>query len=207
MRYNIQCITSRFIDANCYIIRKDNCNIIIDPCISVKELLKYGIKEVSAILVTHGHVDHIIFIEEVSKYYNCEVYFSKNCKEKIFNDQYNLSSMFSQPLNIKELNYKIIKDNDLLEFDSLIIKCIFTPGHSSCSMCFLIENDLFTGDTLFDRGIGRTDLYSGNILQMKESLNKLNKMNTNFDIYPGHGNSSNMENQIKYNYQFNSLIK
>ena len=82
MRYNIQCITSRFIDANCYIIRKDNCNIIIDPCISVKELLKYGIKEVSAILVTHGHVDHIIFIEEVSKYYNCEVYFSKNCKEK-----------------------------------------------------------------------------------------------------------------------------
>ena len=66
-------------------------------------------------------------------------------------------------------------------------------------MCFAIENNLFTGDTLFDRSVGRTDLYSGNSLKLIESLKKIVKMNVDFTIYPGHNSISTISEQLKYN--------
>ena len=200
MGYKIKQIISKFLDANCYLIEKGNKYVIIDPCVPVSELKRLGVNEVSFVLVTHGHVDHIYFVEEVVNEYNCTVYFSEQCIEKMFNDQLNLSLFFKKGLNIKkDLHYEILKDGDIVRFEDEEIKCIYTPGHSSCSMCYLLNNDLFTGDTLFDRSVGRTDLYSGNSLKLIESLKKIVKMNIDFTIYPGHDSISTISEQLKYN--------
>ena len=200
MEYIIKQVKSTFLDANCYLIRKGSKYVIVDPCVPVSELKRLGVNEVSFILITHGHVDHIYFVEEVADEYNCAVYFSEKCVEKIFNDQLNLSTIFGKGLKInKDLRYEIVKDGSFICFEDEKIQCIYTPGHSSCSMCYLLNKDLFTGDTLFDRSVGRTDLYSGNSLKLIESLRKIIKMNSDFTIYPGHDSISTISEQLKYN--------
>ncbi len=201
MDYEIRQITSMYIDCNCYIIKYLDEIIIIDPCIDVNTLQKYGVNNVEAILITHGHVDHILYLKQLTKKYNCKVYLSKYCLDKIYNDNLNLSTMFNCPLNIEidSFNYQLIYDNDVI-INDLKIKCIYTPGHTNCSMCFLINNDLFTGDTLFNRSVGRTDFPTGNSLDLINSLKKIVKMNKNYTIYPGHEAISNIEEQLKYNY-------
>lgn len=199
MDYKIERIESSFLQANTYLIHYNNKTIIIDPCVGVEVLKRYNVKEVEAILITHGHVDHILTLQEVVDFYKSKVYLTKNCLNKVYNDDYNLSNLFS-PLNIKKdsFEYELIQDNSII-VDELNIKCITTPGHSNCSVCFLLKNDLFTGDTLFNRSVGRTDLYTGNSLEQRNSLKKLLNFNTNFVIYPGHDSSSTIDEQKKYN--------
>lgn len=200
MDYIIKQIKSEFLEANCYLIKFNNKYLIVDPCVSVSRLKKFGVEEVLGVLVTHAHVDHIFYIEEVIKEYKTKAYFSKKAIEKVFNDSLNLSIYFEKCLSIDtNLEYKIVNDNETISFDELDVKCIYTPGHSNCSICYLIKNDLFTGDTLFDGSVGRTDLYSGNSLQLKKSLVKLIDLKTNFTIYPGHDSISTLNEQLKYN--------
>lgn len=201
MNYEIKLIQSMFIDCNCYLINYNNKTIIIDPCIDVKTLKKYNVNNVEAILITHGHIDHIIFLEQLVKEYKCKVYLTKKCLEKVYDDNLNLSVMFNYPLNIDKgiIEYQIITDNQVI-IDELNIKCITTPGHTDCSVCFLLDNDLFTGDTLFHRSVGRTDFPTGNSLELRNSLKKILSFNKNFTIYPGHDSISTIEEEKQKNY-------
>lgn len=201
MNYEIKLIQSMFIDCNCYLINYNNKTIIIDPCIDVKTLKKYNVNNVEAILITHGHIDHIIFLEQLVKEYKCKVFLTKKCLEKVYNDNLNLSVMFNYPLNIEKgiFDYQIITDNQII-IDELNIKCITTPGHTDCSVCFLLNNDLFTGDTLFHRSVGRTDFPTGNSLELRNSLKKILSFDKNFTIYPGHDSISTIEEEKQKNY-------
>lgn len=201
MNYEIKLIQSMFIDCNCYLINYNNKTIIIDPCIDVQTLKKYNVNNVEAILITHGHIDHIIFLEQLVKEYKCKVYLTKKCLEKVYDDNLNLSVMFNYPLNIEKgiIEYQIITDNQVI-IDELNIKCITTPGHTDCSVCFLLDNDLFTGDTLFHRSVGRTDFPTGNSLELRNSLKKILSFNKNFTIYPGHDSISTIEEEKQKNY-------
>ena len=201
MNYEIKLIQSMFIDCNCYLINYNNKTIIIDPCIDGKTLKKYNVNNVEAILITHGHIDHIIFLEQLVKEYKCKVFLTKKCLEKVYNDNLNLSVMFNYPLNIEKgiFDYQIITDNQII-IDELNIKCITTPGHTDCSVCFLLNNDLFTGDTLFHRSVGRTDFPTGNSLELRNSLKKILSFNKNFIIYPGHDSISTIEEEKQKNY-------
>lgn len=201
MDYEIKLIQSIFIDCNCYLINYQDKSIIIDPCVDVKTLKKYNIGKVEAILVTHGHVDHILFLKQLSDYFNCKVYLTKHALEKVYNDNLNLSVLFNYPLNISpdSFKYEIITDNKII-IDDLKIKCITTPGHTNGSVCFLLNDDLFTGDTLFNRSVGRTDFPTGNSLELRQSLMKILNFNKNFTIYPGHDSISTIEEQKHKNY-------
>ena len=201
MNYEIKLIQSMLIDCNCYLINYNNKTIIIDPCIDVKTLKKYNVNNVEAILITHGHIDHIIFLEQLVKEYKCKVFLTKKCLEKVYDDNLNLSVMFNYPLNIEKgiFDYQIITDNQII-IDELNIKCITTPGHTDCSVCFLLDNDLFTGDTLFHRSVGRTDFPTGNSLELRNSLKKILSFNKNFTIYPGHDSISTIEEEKQKNY-------
>ena len=119
----------------------------------------------------------------------------------IYDDNLNLSNYFGGGLKISKdsFKYKLLNDNEVI-IDKFNIKCIHTPGHTKDSMCYLIDNDLFTGDTLFDRSIGRTDFPTGNTLEMRQSLKKILSFNKNYVIYPGHNNSSTIEEQKEKNY-------
>lgn len=203
-KYEIIQIVSQIMEANCYLINYENKTIIIDPCVDVKTLKRYNVQEVEAILLTHSHVDHIYYLEEITKEFNTTVYLFSNGLNMIYDDNLNLSNYFGGGLKISKYSfkYKLLNDNEVI-IDKLNIKCIHTPGHTKDSMCYLIDNDLFTGDTLFDRSIGRTDFPTGNTLEMRQSLKKILSFNKNYVIYPGHNNSSTIEEQKEKNYYLN----
>ena len=101
-----------------------------------------------------------------------------------------------EKLNIEVLN---VKDGDELKLGNLKIKVITTPGHSEESVCFIINNSIFSGDTLFKNGIGRTDLEGGDFNQIQKSLKRLMQFPDNFKVFPGHGKETTIGEERKTN--------
>ncbi len=85
------------------------------------------------------------------------------------------------------IKYREVKGGEELRIGDLKIKVLATPGHSPESVCFIVKENIFTGDTLFKDGIGRTDFEDGDFGQMKNSLKKLKAFPENFTVFPGHG--------------------
>jgi len=159
---------------------------LIDPSVELRILKKYEIK-LDGILITHGHIDHILTLKELYDYYHCPVYCHVNAVEKIKNNVLNCAKIYGFDKDLDINDYKIIHEGDLIEN---LFRVIETPGHTNCSVCFLMnydnENIMFSGDTLFKRGVGRTDLYTGNSSQLIKSLKKIIGLKLDYKIYPGH---------------------
>lgn len=199
----IKKITTGPFDTNTYIIsNKDNDCIIIDPTLDF-ELTAKKIKEkynVIAILLTHGHLDHVDGI----KYFNVPVYIYKDEQEFINNDKLSLYYQFN--INIPKFKNDFILLNNNFEFKikEFKFKVIHTPGHTKGSVCYLYDNNLFTGDTLFNMGIGRFDFPTGNYDKLIESIKNIcNIFNDDIIIYPGHGNTTNIGFERKNNPYLN----
>jgi glyoxylase-like metal-dependent hydrolase (beta-lactamase superfamily II) len=174
---NIKIVKVGSLETNCYILTKENNCLIIDPGADY-EKIKNHLKNynVSAILITHNHFDHIGALNEIKNNYNVPVYDKNNLEEK---------------------NYKI----DNFDFD-----VIYTKGHTEDSITFYFKNDkvMFTGDFLFRNTIGRTDLPTGDYNEMMSSLGKIKKYDSSIIIYPGHGEESTLEYEFKYNNYLNN---
>lgn len=160
------------LEENCYILIKDNNCLVIDPGDDF-DLIKEEIKnyDLLGILITHHHFDHVGALEELIKYKNVPIY------------DYNLDE---KEYDINNFKFKIIK----------------TPGHTNDSITFYFYLDeiMFTGDFIFKESIGRTDLPTGNNLDMMSSIDKIKKYNKNIKLYPGHGDSTTLEYEIENNY-------
>ena len=185
---------------------------LVDPgCnkegVITEHINKLGIKIV-AILITHGHFDHIHALEEVCKEFpDANVYISENEADFLTNTAYNLSEepeVLADGYHI--LNYvpaHLIKVNDgeIIKEAGFEIKVIETPFHTKGSTCFYVpsENALFTGDTLFFTTIGRTDLPTGSNRTIESSLAKLKELPDGIKIYPGHGACTSLDREKKYN--------
>ncbi len=198
----ISFVLGRYME-NTYLLDNNKDAILIDPGENLKsvlkDILKYNIK---AILLTHGHIDHVDGIKEFK---NIPIYIYKD-ELSVLNDKTNsLYDLYfdTLPYNIDDLN--IIKLNDNQEFNLIghNIKVIHTPGHTIGSCCYLVDNKiLFSGDTLFQVGMGRTDFPTGNFNQMMDSLNKLKKLDESILVYPGHGVETTIGFEKKYNPYF-----
>lgn len=198
----INIIKSKFLknmfDQNTYIISNENEAVIIDAGAELEDVKEIvGNKKVLAVLVSHIHFDHIWNIEKYTEEFDCDVYIVEGFEEKFFNPEYNCSTIVKQEIkrNIPKNKIKYYKNNlklGMFEFD-----IIQTPGHSADSVCILLNKYLFSGDTLFADGVGRTDLYDSDSDQLINSLNKI--MELNFVIlYPGHYIDSSKENVKKF---------
>lgn len=175
--------------ANCYLIKDDisNKTAIIDPGANanwiIKELEELN-AEVNVILLTHAHFDHDGAVEELKAKYNVPVYMHKE-EENYMN--IDTSSVFGKLNKI----YEFVNDNDTIKVGSLEFKCIHTPGHTKGGMCYLVNDKVFTGDTLFQGSIGRTDFLGGNFDEIIKSIEeKLMVLDKNVEVYPGHGPKS-----------------
>ena len=94
---------------------------------------------------------------------------------------------------------RVFDDGDVIELGSLKIKVLFTPGHTVGSCCFLVNDAIFSGDTLFAGSMGRTDLPTGSSRDMRESLQRLADLEGDDNVYPGHGPSTTLERERRYN--------
>lgn len=184
---------------NCYIIgcKKEKLCAIIDPGDEAEKIKKIIEKlELRPIMIinTHGHFDHI----GGNNFFELPAYIHKNDLVFLKDPEKNLSSFFSLPYICKN---KIVElsDGEKIQIGEIILEVIHTPGHTPGSICLKFNNILFTGDTVFSDGIGRTDFPFGNEEMLLKSIKeKILIFPDNIEIYPGHGEISNIGNLKKW---------
>lgn len=194
---------------NTYIVYDENSKnaVIIDPAVNYDSIVDFIDKndiKPHAILLTHGHIDHIADVSRIREKYNIKVYIHQLGEKMLVTPEYNLSLNFGYvDFNLEADNF--FKDKDILEFEELKFEVMHTPGHSIDCSTFIIDNILFTGDTLFRGSMGRVDLPGSNPEHMRESLFKLSKFGNEYIIHPGHSGSTNMLNEKAMNPYLKSL--
>lgn len=206
------------LQSNMYIITGPSGIFIIDPsvslaktevfCSTIPELagISVGKLEVKAFLLTHGHHDHIKFIDAWSKAYpNAEIFFSSKDQELLDSEYWNCSYMEGEDTTY-HFKYSDLagKDDQVIYKDSAIeIKVYETPGHTMGGVCYLVtlggRRKLFTGDTVFSGSVGRTDMHGGTSKLIIESVMRIKTFDPELPIYPGHGPDSTIEEEIRVN--------
>lgn len=204
---NIERITNYENDQNCYIFYKNKENaVIVDPGskfeVIYEEVKRLGVK-VTHIFLTHCHYDHIESVEELRKAFGALVVSSFECNKNIQTTTINLSGIFSDIIKASPADI-IVNDNDIITVGEMKIRAILTPGHTNGSACFLIGEDLFSGDTLFLRNVGRWDLPTGDEKRLMSSIkNKLYVLDDDIIVHPGHGNDT----KIYYEKRYNTFVR
>lgn len=151
------------------------------------------------ILLTHAHFDHVLGVNYFRDKYKCTVCVHESDKELLDSIEDFAKRFGCGQVEIQEIDC-LLKDNDVINFGDTDIKVIHTPGHTLGSVCYLVGDKLFSGDTLFYESVGRTDLPGGSFEQIKSSIqNKLFKLDDNIKVYPGHGWESTIEHEKKNN--------
>lgn len=152
----------------------------------------------SVILLTHGHFDHITAVAPLKDRYGAQVFAGRDEAELLSNSEMNVSAKIHRPVEISADRY--LSDGEVFEAAGLKIRTIFTPGHTKGSVCYLLnEKVLLSGDTLFYRGYGRTDLPTGDETALFSSLtNKLMQLPGDTRVFPGHGEATTIECERKF---------
>jgi glyoxylase-like metal-dependent hydrolase (beta-lactamase superfamily II) len=193
----IKKFTVGMLATNCYVVSSQQTKeaVIIDPGLDfsseAKPILDYITQEelkVKLIVNTHGHSDHINGDGVFQEKYEVPIYIHKYDAPSI--EEFEKEKF---PANV------MLKDGSLIKFGEESLKVMHTPGHTQGSICLIGEELVFTGDTLFAGGIGRTDFPESSIGYMRVSLEKLVHLPDDFLIYPGHGDTSTMEKEKRVN--------
>ena len=198
------------IGTNAYLLIEENSKeaVVIDLGGNF-EVIKDEIEKYNAnlkyILNTHGHFDHIFGEREAQNIVNVPVYIHENDKILAENLPKQLEKFgFEERINPPQ-DLKTFTEKDIFKIGDKEIKVIHTPGHTAGSVCFLVENSLFSGDTLFYTSVGRTDFEGGSFAQLSSSIkDKLFKLDDNIDVYPGHDTKTTIGYEKKYNCYFGS---
>lgn len=188
-------------DNNCSLIidEKTNQSALVD-CneFSQKMLDMIGDTDLKYILLTHGHFDHIIGVKSVKEKYGAQVVISKEDEPMLNSSKLSLAVFCNAPQNNVDADI-IVKDGDEITLGETKIKVMATPGHTSGSVCYIAENCIFSGDTLFYCSCGRTDFPSGSPEQMMSSLQKLKALDGDYKVYTGHNNLTTLDFERKNN--------
>ena len=190
----IKRIVSEGLDENCYLLINGKDAILIDPGEDTFKILKecenYNVKY---ILLTHCHFDHIFSLSELKG--QKTVLGSFNLMRNITNPKI---TFLSHRRNLEGKIDGYFEDGEVKNLCGIDIKCIYTKGHTDCSVCFLAENCLFSGDTLFFENVGRWDFETGNYRELENSIrNILYKLPDVTKVYPGHGKETAIGHEKK----------
>ena len=185
-------ITGGSLYTNCYMAwgEGDKC-VLIDPGFDAEQILeqcRVQGKQVEAILLTHGHFDHVGGVKGVATETGCKVYIHKADLE------------IPNRMTLGTVPYTdYYEDGDVLELAGLTFWVLHTPGHTPGSVCLLCGDVMFSGDTLFAGTCGRTDLPGSSPKQMWQSLARLAALEENYQVLPGHGEGSTLSMEKRYN--------
>ncbi|MBR0439447.1 MAG: MBL fold metallo-hydrolase [Bacilli bacterium] len=193
--------------ANTYLLvdDKDNC-VVIDPgkdYSGIVDFIKENELHLKAILLTHGHFDHIRGIENILKEYPVDVYINEKDKKYLSDPHFNGSERFSRKNVILNIQTRPLKDGEILKLIDGDIKVIHTPYHSEGSVVFYLKdnNALISGDSLFKDNYGRMDFPGSNPDLFKSSMNKILSLPEETTIYPGHNETTTIKHE-RINYGF-----
>lgn len=190
---------------NCYFVYKEGTKrvLFIDPAdrgdILYEKLTEAGF-EVAAILLTHGHFDHIWGVAKLKELSGAKVYALEAERELLEDVHLNVSADVGRPCTVKADVF--FKDGEKVSIEDIVFEVIATPGHTIGSCCFYFKEDgiLVSGDTLFEGSVGRTDLPTGSESALIRSIReKLLVLPKDVKVYPGHEGSTTIGQEAEYN--------
>lgn len=171
----IEKVVVGYLEENCYILKKDDSCLVIDPGDEFEKIEKQiGKCKVEGILVTHHHFDHVGALKQVLERYQTNLYDFHTLQEKEY--------------HIGPFTFEVI----------------FNPGHTTDSISFYFQEEkiMFVGDFIFLESIGRCDLEGGSFIEMRKSIEKIKKYQENITLYPGHGEKTTLEYEKRNNSFF-----
>lgn len=184
---HIETITVGLLSTNCYALwqeDREDC-VIIDPGAGAEKIRRrLDGRKISAILLTHGHFDHIGAVEKLLDP-GCELIIHQDDAPCLSDGRLNASWMIRMNMTAPA-PARTVAEGDTVEAAGITFRVLHTPGHTRGSVCYEAGNALFTGDTVFHMGCGRTDLPGGDEDAMQDSLARLAPMLRDHTIYPGH---------------------
>ena len=189
------------IQVNCYLVKTEKVALVIDAGYYSKEaedFLNENYDKERVILLTHAHFDHIGGALDLRE--NCGVKIAIGEKENAFlsDSKVNLSHLFGA--NLKPFTADVLlADGEILKIGDLEIKVIHTPGHTLGGVCYLIDNVLFSGDTLFNQSVGRTDFPTGDFNTLSASIRRLYELDDDISVLSGHGDATKIGIEKIYN--------
>ena len=193
------------VSTNCYFLKNKKTGemIIVDPA-DRPDLIDQKIKEMQgkpvAILLTHGHYDHILAVDAIRKEYGIPVYASANEERLLSDPMKNLSGFGGRSCSIQA--DRELGDLEVFEAAGFTIEVLDTPGHTEGSCCYYLKEEdvLFSGDTLFYGSVGRTDLPGGSTADIVRSLHRLlDTLPEETEVFPGHDVSTTIGYEKRYN--------
>ena len=186
---------------NTYIVHDSEASscALIDPgyeADTILETLAQLELTVDAVLLTHGHFDHVGAVEEIVTKTGCKLW----CSESDWSQFPNPVTAYFYPIaNCDFCEVSFCEEGEVIHAGGLTFRVMATPGHTHGSVCYLCEKAMFSGDTLFAGSCGRTDLPGGSGKFLRLSLERLAELEENYWVYPGHGESTTLAEEKRYN--------
>lgn len=203
--FRIKTLVLGSVSTNCYIIYNEQTKaaLIVDPANHAAKIFqtceKLGVKP-EAVLLTHGHFDHILAAEEVRKEYSCKIYAGKKEEEMLLDPGKNMTVHMARQVSIRP--DVLAEDGDEWKLAGFTWKVLETPGHTPGCVCYYCaeEEVLISGDTLFAESLGRTDFPGGSTQAIIQSISEtLFALPDETMVYPGHGEPTSIGHEKIYN--------
>ncbi len=183
-------IISGELDNNTFVVVNGDSAVIVDGAALPEEIspMLYE-KKVEGILLTHGHYDHFANLDKLMETFDCPCYLHKNAIEKFGSVELNASYFSDKTLTMKLSKEKLVPviDGQKLNLIGKEFEVLELPGHTNCGLGFVVDNKIFSGDTLFKAGYGRTDLATSSWREVLESIRKIRTKCKGYELYSGHG--------------------
>lgn len=180
---------------NCYAAIFDAGIFLVDPgefTLELENFVKENAVDIKYILLTHMHFDHIRATSKVKKLCpEAKIVIHSLDANGLADSVLSLAYLFGFEQETVSADI-LCEDNDILKLGSTEIKVIHTPGHTIGGVCYMVENVIFCGDTVFEGNIGRTDFPDGSFEVLLESLKRLKRLDGDYILYPGHGNHTTL---------------
>lgn len=190
--------------ANCYVFgcEETKKGVLVDPGDEGIRIFRWVTEmgyEITHILLTHGHLDHIGAVDELRERFACPVLIHAADADMLTSARKNLSAYFGPGLSFKAAD-AFLQDGQILAVGRKSVQVLHTPGHSPGSVCFLTEDGVLSGDTLFSGSIGRTDFPGGSLDDLLRGVEtKLMPLADETKVYPGHGESTTIGHERREN--------
>lgn len=192
----IKTINCGLLDTNCYILSVGNDAVVFDPDGEKEKILDLlsGLT-LRAVILTHGHFDHIGAVDCICLETGAKLYINAEDGEMLADPNKNASFLLPGSNVICSTTPLFFEGDAELHFGDIHLKVLHTPGHTKGSSCFICEDIIISGDTLFKSGIGRTDLYGGDTAEEFDSIRKLFALEGDYTVYPGHGPKTTLKKE------------
>ena len=198
----IHTLAGRGYASNCYLVESEGHAILIDPSLSpqdARQVIAHDFPMVDMIVLTHAHFDHMLYLSEWRKETGAPLAMHEHERHALADPDKTAFSLFLGRSDVFAPPEHLLRDGSVLEFGAEKLRVMSTPGHTVGSICLFGDSCVFTGDTVFTEGsYGRTDLWSGDMGALVESIRALVQCTHEGRMYPGHGPSGDFQEEMRY---------